>query len=108
MKPKPNHLKIALMLSLPTPSSQATGKPRKPPVEERVRDAMDLCESGHESLEEWEFLRRVHNYLQKKKKLTSRQARILKELTPFIRKHASASGGEVLSDSTKPGLFDDC
>lgn len=94
------HLKIGLLIDM-VPPVKETSPRRKASIEERLRDAMCMCESGHESEEDWELLLKVHNILMKKKKLNKKQKRILDMISPFVRKHASASGGKVEIDSQK-------
>lgn len=100
------HLKIGLMIDLP-PSPEQTAAHRRPSIEERVEDAMCLCESDHETPREWEFLRNLHNKLMKHPKLNKRQKKLMDKLTAFLRKHKSASGGHVEVDTEKADLFEE-
>lgn len=101
-------IKIGLMLDIVPPKEQ-TEHHRKIPLEERIKDAICLCESGHESRKEWELLRKVNNYLMQKKKLNNKQKNILKMIQPVLRKFDSGSGGHLLQDSVRlsevDGLF---
>lgn len=93
-------LQINLLLDK-IPSKDSTKNRAELPIEDQVRHAVTLCDSGHESREEWEFLRRVNNALMKIPKLNKRQANLLKLITPCLRRHASASGGKIEMDSEK-------
>ena len=97
-------MKIQLVLEKDqVPEKKQTASYRKPSIEERVKDAICLCESGHESREEWEFLRRVHNALMKIKKPNERQKNLISLIAPVMRKHQSASGttGPINFDTDK-------
>lgn len=76
-------------------------KQERPPVEERIQDALELIYSGHESRSEWEFIRRVNNYLMKKEKLNEREKNILAMIQPCIKKHGMASGSKVEQDTDR-------
>jgi hypothetical protein len=65
------------MIEMEPPAKEVTEKHRKPSIEERIKDALCMCESGHESREEWDLLRRVNNALMSKKKLSKRQQNLL-------------------------------
>lgn len=91
--------KIQIIIdSVPPPEET---KPKGPSVEEQLADAIELIQSGHESVEEWELVRRVNNALMKKKHLSSREENILKMLQPTIKKYASQSRYKVEQDADK-------
>lgn len=96
-----------MLIQLPVPEPEKTKPYNKIPIEERIEDAMCLCESGHESQAEWNFLRKVNNYLTKKKNLNKKQKLILDKVSKFLRQHSSASGGQIDVDSEKVNLFED-
>ena len=98
-------IKLKIIMDLPHPSPSPNLK--KSSVEEKIKDAMCLCESGHESGEEWELLRKVYNLLGKKKKLNKRQKRVLDLLHPFMMKHQSASGGDLNPNPELVNLFEE-
>lgn len=91
--------KITVLIDA-VPPREAT-KPKGPSVEERVQDAIDLIDSGHESRSEWEFLRRVNNYLMKKPKLSDREKNVLALIQPCMKKHGMASGSKVEQDTDR-------
>lgn len=105
---KDRHLKISMMIELPPPSKQETSSSakRQPSAEERVNSAIELCQSGHESREEWELLRKVNNHLSKKKSLSNREKRVLAKIAAFLQKHQSASGGKIESPLEQVSLTD--
>jgi uncharacterized protein YegL len=94
-------LSIQLLLEKEPPQKKQTSSYAKPSIEEKVKDAICMCESGHDSKEDWEFLRKVNNALMKLPNLNSRQKNLLKMITPVLRKHSSASGGKIELDSEK-------
>lgn len=60
---------------------------KKPSTEERIREAIESCESGYDSEVDWEFLRRVNNHLMKIKNRTAKQTALLKLMKPVIAKY---------------------
>jgi hypothetical protein len=62
---------------------------KKPPLEERIKDMCDLIESGYDSAVEWKTIRKVHNELAKRDKLTERQQNILDLIKPVIDKYGN-------------------
>lgn len=92
--------KITILIDS-VPSPEKTAKSRGPSVEERIQDALDMIDSGHESRSDWEFIRRVNNCLMKKPKLSTREKDILAMIQPCIKKHGMASGSQVEQDSDR-------
>lgn len=100
----PTRIQIQLVLEKDkVPEKTKTNSYRKPSIEERVKDAICMCDSGHESREEWEFLRRVYNALMKIKKPNERHKALIKQITPTLRRNQSASGttGPINFDTEK-------
>jgi hypothetical protein len=100
-------VKIQLMLEQDkVPDKKQTAAYKKPSIEERVKDAICMCDSGHDSREEWEFLRRVYNALMKIKKPNERHKALIKQIVPVLRKHQSASGSTGPIDFNTEKLAD--
>lgn len=92
--------KITILIDS-VPSPEKTKKSAGPSVEERVQDALELINSGHESRAEWEFIRRVNNYLMKKSQLNSREKNVLAMIQPCIKKHGMQSGSHIEQDTDR-------
>jgi len=60
---------------------------KQPSTEERVKEAIERCESGYDSDVDWEFIRRVNNTLMKIKNRTPKQTALLKLMKPVIAKY---------------------
>lgn len=61
--------------------------PRKPPLEEQVREAVTAVESGFESRQEWRMLRNLHAAIKKMINPTERAERILQMIEPVLKKY---------------------
>jgi hypothetical protein len=60
-------------------------------VEEKVEACLDLIDSGHESRSEWQYIRKLNNYLMNKCNLSSREERILRTIQPIMEKYGQMS-----------------
>jgi len=70
-------------------------------LEEKLADAMEMIESGHDSTKDWEFLKAINNKLHAKKKCgkcSKRELKILKLIAPTINKHANKDGDKITLD----------
>lgn len=76
-----------IILSLTMPDGPAGEPPCPPvPVEEQVRDAIELIDSGHDSRREWEMITRLHAALSQKKSVTPRIQNLLNMIEPVLAK----------------------
>jgi hypothetical protein len=81
-------MKISIMLETPPPEA---GKCRYPvrdsekSVEQEVREALELIDSGHESAVEWKMINRLARELRKQK--TPRAKRLLDMIDPVLMKY---------------------
>lgn len=78
--------KLVISLQIPEPQvARATPPPvKRPPLEDQVREALELIESGNESRMEWILLNKIHACLKKKKKLSPRGKNIVKMIEPVL------------------------
>lgn len=80
-------MKISLLLDVPTPPPRGSDCPS---LEERVRHACDCIETQSTSPREWDFIRRLNNWLQteaRKRTLRPRERAVLLSLQPVIEKY---------------------
>lgn len=96
-------MKIRLLIEQEPPKREACekAKAQKIPVEETIRDACDMIESGHDSRQEWNLIRNVNNHLMKKPKLNKRQANILLMIQSIIDKYHTMDDNKVIRDPQK-------
>lgn len=83
-------MKVSVSVGLDMPKTRCAKEEGKLSIEERVRDAIDMVESGHESRRDWEFLRRLNNAIMKKYncgKCNERMLNILMTLQPIMEKY---------------------
>lgn len=81
---------IGLNLRIKMPEVPSSQPDACPPIEDRVRKAMEMVEYGSGSRRDWEFLRRVNNCLVKKykaRKCNDRMLNILKMIQPTMEKY---------------------
>ena len=92
--------KILIELEMPAPPApvqKQEPKERKPTIEEKVREALQCIESGHDSHEEWILINKIYKCL-KKKKLSERGQNVVNMIEPVLA-HYGYFG--VSSDSAK-------
>lgn len=79
-------MRIKLMLDLEPPAQNRypEAEEKKSP-EERVREAIELVESGHDSLTEWKFLNRTARMLRGRK--DTRSKNLLEKIEPVLMKY---------------------
>lgn len=96
-------VQILISLDVPTPGKYKTDHATKElSIEERVRAACELIDSGHESRKEWLLLQKLNNYLMRRKdRLTERQANVLQMVQPMIEKYGQNSPEGVEQDASK-------
>lgn len=87
-------MKIGLSLLIDQVPSPAPD-PCHVPLEEKVKQAICLIDSGHESREEWQWLRRLNNHLMRKDKLSAREEKILRAIQPVMEKYGANSPYKV-------------
>lgn len=80
-------------------------KPRTPKCspEERIERAMELVDSGHESKDEWKFLRWVNNSLTRKYqegRINKREVAILKKIQPIMEKYGMLDPEGIEQDAS--------
>jgi len=94
--------KVSVLISLDIPqvgTSKADPATQELSVEEKVRAACELIDSGHESRTEWQLIRRLNNYLVRRKdNLTDRQRNVLLMIQPIIEKYGQYAPDGVLQD----------
>lgn len=82
-------MKIQLIIDQPMPKPGCCDKPDT--LEDKVEAACDLIDSGHESREEWDFVRALNNELVKRKqkgRLGPRGAKLMEMMAKVINKYA--------------------
>lgn len=94
-------MKIKLLIEQTPPRREECRKKPTLSVEEKVRDACDLIESGHDSREEWNLIRNINNHLMKKEHLNKRQANILLMIQEIIDKYHRMDDNKVIRDPHK-------
>lgn len=80
-------MKISIMLeAMPAPgrTAQSPVSPKPIPVEDRVRDALELINSGHESHKEWLLINKL--YKQLRGKSSPRAQNLCKMIKPVLAK----------------------
>lgn len=76
---------IVVTLTMPTPEQHVPASPTpKLSPEEKVRDALDCIESGHDSHKEWLFLNKVYKTLRGKN--SPRAKNLCKMIEPVLSK----------------------
>lgn len=86
---------IKLMLELPMPAvsaepvKQKSQEPKTPevPVEDRVKEALDCIDSGHDSKVEWSMINRLYRDLKALKKPNDRARNLIKMIEPVLSKY---------------------
>jgi hypothetical protein len=91
MTHKVNSIKVMLELPMPSPAPQAAPAQKsaiqKVPVEDKVREALECIDSGHESGVEWAMINRLYADLCKLKKPTERAENLKKMIEPVLSKY---------------------
>lgn len=59
----------------------------EPTIEEKVRDAIELIDSDHESREEWSLLNRLQGALKKLEPKTERIVNLIETIAPVLAKY---------------------
>lgn len=94
--------RIQIMIEhMPSREQSNASACEKPSAEEKMREACIMIDSGHESREEWELVKKVNNHLMKLPKLNKRQANLLKMIQPTIKKYHRLDDEEIIQDSEK-------
>ena len=87
-----DRMKLRLRIEMDKP---AASTPPPLSIEEKVEAALDLIDSGHESREEWCFIKKLNNYLMRLDKLNPRQERILNQIQPIMEKYGQMSSSKT-------------
>lgn len=90
LKQKPvNSIKLMLELPMPTPAPVPVAPKKEEPeysVEDKVREALECIDSGHESGVEWAMINRLYADLCKLKKPSKRALNLKKMIEPVLAK----------------------
>lgn len=88
-------MKINIMLDLGVPEETKNypEPEEKPSVEERVREAIECIESGHDSYMEWKLLNKLYASLQVMKK-TERTQSLIEMIEPVLSKYGMCGVAE--------------
>ena len=81
-------MKIKMMLELDPPSSEKTKQSvvdEGPPVEEQVRQAIEMIDSGHDSYVEWKLLNKLAKELRSRK--DARSKNLMEMIDPVLQKY---------------------
>lgn len=91
---------IKVMLELPMPAPAPPPIPQKkeestaPSVEDRVKEAIDCIDSGHDSRIEWSLLTRLYKDLSNLKKPNDRARNLMKLIKPVLAKFGYFPGSK--------------
>jgi len=97
-----NRVHILVKLDAPAPGkSKLDHATKELSIEEKVRAACELIDSCHESRKEWQLIRKLNNYLMRKKNRTKRQESILRMMQPTIEKYGQYAPEGVEQDASK-------
>jgi len=91
-------MKIKILIDTPAPKREEV----RPSLSERVDEALELIDSGHESRREWTFIRNLNNKLCKRDKLSTKLQRILEKIQPIIYKYGNTDTDHKIE--SKPEL----
>jgi hypothetical protein len=89
MKPGPvSSIKLMLELPMPAPAPAPVQQKKEPEysVEDKVREALECIDSGHESGVEWSMINRLYSDLCKLKKPNDRAKNLKKMIEPVLAK----------------------
>ena len=85
---KKNSTQIMISLSVPSPESTAKKEEIKStPLEDEIRDALELIDSGHESHVEWIMINKVFKALQDRPKKSPRVQNLINMIQPVLSKY---------------------
>lgn len=80
-------MRLNILLDLPPPPPAPQAMSHSVSVEEKVRDALNLIDSGHESPVEWRMVCRLFRHLQEKGKISRREQNLLDMIQPVLAKY---------------------
>lgn len=78
-------MRLSIQLEMPPPE-KSRRVPEPMSIEDKVRDAVELCESGYCSDVEWRMLCRLRDALREKKQ-TPRIQNLLQMIQPILNKY---------------------
>lgn len=81
-------MKLQIMLDVGPPAEQYKGPApeQKPPVEDRIRQAIECIESGHDSYTEWKLINKIYKELRKRKP-SARVKSLIEMIEPVLSKY---------------------
>lgn len=81
-------MKIQIALEMPEPKAEKSSEKLLPlSVEDKVRSALDLIDSGHESRVEWSMINRLYKALCNAPKKNKRMQNLLDMIEPVLAKY---------------------
>lgn len=90
-------MKLNIMLEMGPPEGECNypSPENKPSVEDQVRDAIDLIESGHDSYVEWKMLNRLMSDLRGMSKKNQRVQNLIDMIDPVLNKYGMHGVEEI-------------
>lgn len=79
----------------PHPGTSKDQAPAAPTIEQKVRDALECIESGHDSVVEWKMINGLYAVLRKRKK-TARVKNLLEMIEPTLSRYGLCGTSEEL------------
>lgn len=79
-------MKLQILIDVPPPVEKAKEAPCPMGIEDKVRDALELIESGHESHQEWIMINKLYKALCEKKP-NKRINNLKKMIEPVLAKY---------------------
>lgn len=76
-------MKVQLLIDVPSPE-QTANHPEPLSVEDKVKHALELIESGYKSDVEWNMIHRLYKSLKALKKPSERAQNLLKMIEPVL------------------------
>jgi uncharacterized protein YfbU (UPF0304 family) len=74
----------------------------QPTIEQKVRDALLMVDSGHESEVEWEYIQRVYSRLQEMKP-TRRVVNLMEMIHPVLAKYGRIEEPVIMAITKRRG-----
>lgn len=101
-------MKLSINIEMPNYQEDKKTKRNGPTLEEKVRECLECIESNEDSMQEWEFIRRLNNKLMSKPKKGQRTRKLLEMMNPVISKYGKNDPNGVMdsaefSSARQPG-----
>ncbi len=90
-------MKLSIQIEMPKHTEEKK-KPSGPTLEEKVRECLECIESNEDSMQEWEFIRKLNNKLMRREKKGKRVDNLLRMMTPVIEKYGKRDPNGVEED----------